>query len=374
MTSRERVKAAMDLKVPDRIPLMCQLSIGHMLVQLGVPPVEFWHDLELFADGLVKLRAQYDFDGILVSLHGHDLDWRTSIASREMSPDGELVTFTDGHSMLYPPDDLPRPPHMDILPDSRTKRVIGDLPETLDYIPVSGGLHFSISPEHRFDIFTLIRKKAGPEYSVHGEVTSPFDYFLDRYGYQDGLVKLIDDPDESKRVLSHFAQLVAGLASDMCSEDIDAIKVSSPFAGGGFISPDFYKEFVLPYEAVIVQAVRKHGVHIYMHTCGAIGDRINLMFESGITGLECLDPPPLGTVELAEAKDLTSGRGFIKGNIDSVNTLLLRGPQAIMDDAEDRIKTGKRGGGFILSTACSVAPHVPREHLRLLHEAVERWG
>jgi hypothetical protein len=74
-TPRERVKAAMDLRTPDRVPLMCQLSIGHMLLQLGVSPVEFWHDVEVFADGLVKLREIYDFDGILVSLQGRDSYW-----------------------------------------------------------------------------------------------------------------------------------------------------------------------------------------------------------------------------------------------------------------------------------------------------------
>lgn len=38
MTPKERVKAAMDLQSPDKTPLMCQFSFGHMLLQLDVSP------------------------------------------------------------------------------------------------------------------------------------------------------------------------------------------------------------------------------------------------------------------------------------------------------------------------------------------------
>ncbi len=375
MTPRERVKAAMDLRQPDRVPVMCQLSIGHMLLQLGVPPVEFWHDPELFADGLVKLRAQYDFDGILVSLHGHNPEWRREIDSRRASDDGEIVTFTDGHEMMYPPDDLPRPPGgVPRAAKAISEFDTSDLPPVLSYIPVSGGLHFQIHPDHKFDIFGRLRAAVGPEYSLHGEITSPFDYFLDLFGYQEGLINLIDDPQKSKSILSHFAHLVSDLAAEMCDSDIDAIKVSSPFAGGGFISRAFYEEFILPYESEIIGAVRKKGVHIYIHTCGAIGDRLDLMFDSGASGLECLDPPPLGNVELAEAMKTIGGRGFVKGNVDSVNLLLMKGRKEIMEDLKERIRIGKGEGGFILSTACSVAPRVKKENMLLFRDAVGEWG
>lgn len=365
----------MDLRTPDRVPLMCQLSIGHMLLQLGISPVEFWHSAKAFAEGLVKLRDIYDFDGILVSLHGHDPNWSKEIVSSKVIEGGEEVVWSTGERMLYLDDDLP------IRLDKNMKKAPkiselreDDLPASLDYIPVSQGLHFKIHPGHKFDVFRLVKEKASADYSLHGEVTSPFDYFLDLFGHQDALVALIDEPDKSKRVLAHFALLIRKLAEEMCAQGVDAIKISSPFAGAGFISPDFYRQFVLPYEGEIARAIRANNVHVYTHTCGAISDRLELMFDAGVSGIECLDPPPLGNVELAEAKQRTRGRGFIKGNVDSVNTLLIGNPETILADARERIQVGKEGGGFILSTACSVAPRVKREHLSLLREAVEQWG
>ena len=373
-TPRERVKAAMDLGMPDRVPLMCQLSIGHMLLQLGVSPVEFWHDVAAFTDGLLKLREIYDFDGILVSLHGHDPEWRTGIRERKKTVEGEEVVWKDGTRMLCLFDDLPQP-----MSEEPPKPLIAtmndaDLPDNLDYIPVSQGLRFFIHPDHKFDIFSLLKEKVGLEYSLHGEITSPFDYFLDFFGHQAALLNLINEPEKSKRVLAHFTRLIKQLAVEMCSVGIDAIKVSSPFAGAGFISPKFYREFVFPFESDIARVVRQNNVHIYTHTCGAVSDRLEMMFEAGVSGIECLDPPPLGNVELEDAKRRTKGRGFIKGNVDSVNTLLLGTKEDILTDARKRIEIGKEGGGYIFSTACSVAPRVERNKLLLLREAVDKWG
>jgi hypothetical protein len=374
MTPRERMKKAMDLGIPDRVPVMCQLSIGHMLLQLGVSPVDLWHDGGVFAEGLIRLRETYDFDGILVSLHGHDPHWRESIRFREKTSDGEVVTFVDGGRMIYPYNDLPRPESF-VQPtvDLETMHD-AELPALLTYIPVSQGLHFQINQSARFDIFHAVRQKTGMEFSLHGEVTSPFDYFLDFLGHERGLVSLIENPGKSKRILSHFTRLVSRLASDMCDTGIDAIKISSPFAGASFISPEMYREFIIPCETEIAKVVRQKNVHVYLHTCGSISDRLELMFETGVSGIECLDPPPLGNVELEEAKRRLEGLGFIKGNIDSVNVLLAKGSVEILADARKRLEIGRQRGGYILSTACSVAPGVEREKLRLLHEAADLWG
>jgi len=134
----------------------------------------------------------------------------------------------------------------------------------------------------------------------------------------------------------------------MCATGVDALKLSSPFAGSGFISPQEYSEFVVPYEREIASEVRKHNIHIYTHTCGSINDRLELMFESGISGIECLDPPPLGDVELRDAFKRINNRGFIKGNIDSVNLLLNGTHENIISGVEEIIKNAKELSGFYI--------------------------
>ena len=150
----------------------------------------------------------------------------------------------------------------------------------------------------------------------------------------------------------------------------EAIKLSSPYAGAGFLSRAMYADFVLPFERRIAEAVRGEGGVIYTHTCGAIGDRLDLMAESGINGIETLDPPPLGTVELRGAKRLLRDRLFIKGNIDPVHVLAALPLEQARESVRKTYEIGKEGGQYILSTACSVAPRTPPENVALLAEIV----
>ncbi|MDQ7817368.1 MAG: uroporphyrinogen decarboxylase family protein [Melioribacteraceae bacterium] len=375
MTPRERINAAMNLMPVDKIPLMCQLSIGHMLMQLKISPVEFWFDPFTFANGLIKLREMYDFDGILISLHGHDPNWRDVIDRIYSTEEYEIVEWKNGDKTFCPYNDLPfykskyQKEEIDL-----TKLVEDNLPTELNYIPVSQNLHFHINGDHKFDIINYIIKKTGNNYSIHGELTSPFDYLLDYIGLNNSMLALIDDPEKCLMILSHFTKLIKQLAIEMCETGLDAIKISSPFAGAGFISPDDYRTFVLPFEKEIALAIREKDVHAYIHTCGEINDRLELMFEAGISGIECLDPPPLGNVELSEAVTRIGNKGFIKGNIDSVNLLLNSEEKEIIDDVRARIEIGSKKKGFIISTACSIAPPVKKGNILLLRKIVDKYG
>jgi len=367
MTSKERMAAAMRLGVPERVPVMCQMSIGHMLLQTGFSPVEFWLSRERFAEGLLMMRRQYAFDGILVSLHGHGPDWERGILRIAREADREIVHWKDGGRTVFPNDDLPMHyPAEERIPPAIETFDPESVPARLDFIPVSQGLRFGIDPEYPYDIFRDVLAGAGETFSIHGEVTSPFDYFLDLFGFSGAFLALAEEPARSKAVLERLTEGVVRIAEDQAKLELDAIKISSPYAGAGFISPRFYREFVLPCEKPIARACRDLGVPVYLHTCGAIHDRLEMMTEAGISGIECLDPPPLGNVELADAKVRIGGTVFIKGNIDPVHTLWTGPPERIEADARQRLAVGGQGGGFILSTACSIAPRTPRGHVEIL--------
>ncbi|MCL6103325.1 MAG: hypothetical protein M1292_12720 [Bacteroidetes bacterium] len=377
LTSKERVKYAMNLQRPDRVPLMCQFSIGSMMHQLRPNPVEFWYDKNVFADGLIKLCKMFKFDGILVSLHGHSDKWKRDLIKYELiEEESYRLTYPD-RTEVHSHTDLP-------LVSFKQKKVQKsveninielDIPSEINYIPVSQNLYFDLDKEALFDIFDILHAKVGDSVSVHGEITSPFDYFLDLLGYENGLIALIMEPEKSKSIIDKFAHGIRDLAVKMCDKQIDAIKISSPFAGMGFISTEQYIEFVLPYESEIIEAIRAKGVHVYIHTCGSINDRLELMRESKTSGLECLDPIPVGNVDLEDAFDRIGNDLFIKGNIDSINTLLNADDIKAEADVKLIIETGKtKGKGFILSTACSIAPLVTKERLLMLSQMVDKYG
>jgi len=375
VTSKERTAAAMSGGRPDRVPVMCQMSIGHMLRETGARPSGFWHSVDEYVDGLLALRARYRFDGILVSLHGHAPDWEGRVASVSRGADGERVRWTNGDETWFPADDLPLftpasprgAPEFDRFDPA-------SLPPRPAYIPVSQGLRFALDPGHLFDAVERVIRSAGRDFSVHGEVTSPLDYLLDLFGFEQALLGFLDDPGRAKAVLDRFTEGIVAIAQGLAGTGVDAIKISSPFAGAAFLSTAFYRTFVLPYEGRIARAIEAQGVRAYIHTCGDIHDRLELMAESGASGIECLDPPPLGRVELEDAKRRVGGRIFIKGNIDPVNVLLAGDRTSVRADARRRVETGRPGGRFILSTACSIAPHTAADNVAVLAGVAEEFG
>ena len=85
-----------------------------------------------------------------------------------------------------------------------------------------------------------------------------------------------------------------------------------------------------------------------------------------MSGIECLDPPPLGDVDITEAVQMLKGRIFIKGNIDPVNTLLRGDTSKVKEDVTQVLGAAMEMDGFILSSACSVAPPAPPDNLKYM--------
>ena len=212
-----------------------------------------------------------------------------------------------------------------------------------------------------------------PDVSLHGEVFSPISQLCEAVGVDEALVSLRADPERVKACLGALCDGTVELMAGHVAAGADAVLVSNAYAGGGLISARHYREFVLPFEARVVSdfKARSPATPVYTHTCGAIGDRLELLEETGTDGIDTLDPPPLGDVDLAEAKRRVGGRLFLKGNVDPVGTVLLGTPDAVRNDAVRRLAVGAPGGGYVLSTACSVPPGAPPENVMQLRAAAD---
>jgi len=366
---------AMRHGTPDRVPVMCQLALGHYFLQSGGDAIDIWHDGEAFASALVTLQRRYGFDGILVNLPGRDPEWRRQIERVLTVGRDRHVVWIDGRVTVCPPDDNP---HV-FLPDRRTRprpRLQDLEPDRLFYLEPHGrqGLSWPCAsfPPWQWDTIRRVRGLA-PDVSVHGEVFSPFSQLCEAVGADEALMALKTDPGRVRSCLDALCAGTVELMSGHVAAGVDAVLVSSAYAGGSLLSPRQYREFVLPFEARVVSGFKARcpGTPVYTHTCGAIGDRLELLEETGTDGIDTLDPPPLGDVDLAEAKRGVGARLFLKGNVDPVGTVLLGSPEGVRRDAARRIAIGAPGGGYVLSTACSVPPGAPPDNVLQLRAAAE---
>lgn len=389
MNGKQRIARAMAHQKPDRVPVMCQLSLGHYFLNMRDrwKPHEIWFTSEAFADSLVTLCQRYRFDGILINIPGRDPQWRETVQSIEETPAGEQITFKDGLRALVPWDDNAQLDPGAFPPDFMTFDPDRDL-DRLDqwprytwgvyhtpYLPGKNPGVLRTIPDYFYRTLDLVKKAVGDSVSVHGEVYSPFTHFMELFGYQEALTGLALDPGKAETILDRLTEATIAWGIAQARRGADAVLISSAFAGGGFISPRMYMQFVLPYEQKAIDAIHADspGVPVYTHTCGKLGDRLELLRDTNTNGVDTLDPPPLGNTELADAKARIGAWMFIKGNMNSV-ALLTDTKDELIQRATDAIRAGKPGGGYILSTACSVAPRVEPWKLQLLADIADEQG
>ncbi|MEM8681173.1 MAG: uroporphyrinogen decarboxylase family protein [Planctomycetota bacterium] len=381
--SKDIVAQAMAKERPDSIPVMCQLANGHTIMNTGVHPIDYFLDNELWADCLMQIRSNYEFDGILCHKPGRVQGLMDMVerVDRDMEVptlylyDGSRIECTRDDDAYYKKNEEFEYPTFETIDfehpldwASDSFKAFQASKATFDYQTAEE------IPEDVFGMLDAVIAKVGDEYSVHGEVRAPFDHFLNILGMEEGLIALLDDPENTLKLMDTVTTWSVALAVAQVRRGAHAIKVSSPFAGMGFLPPEMYSEFIIPFERQIADAVKAEGAYVYTHTCGAIGDRLDLLVEAGVSGIECLDPPPLGNVDLEEAVEQLNGKIFIKGNVDPVNTLLRGDADQVKHDVGHILETaGRTMHGFILSSACSVAPPTNPENLKLMVDVCRQF-
>jgi uroporphyrinogen-III decarboxylase len=386
MTGRERIARTMRHQAPDRVPVMCQLSIGHYNLNGGYKPHEIWYETEAFADATVKLARRYSFDGILVVLAGRPPEYLSNAVTIKEDAEGQWIDWRNGDRTFLPWDDMPHHHPADTAAPQRANILTFDPDRDFDRIDQYLGHHwnalfhiqdappFGHFPEYMFHAFDMVKARAGDTLSIHGSVYSPLTHYFELFGYEAALLAFITDAGRVHAVLERLTEAVIAWALALLGRGADALDLSSAFVAAPFLSRRYYQEFVVPYERRVNNAIREAGGIVYTHSCGRIADRLDLMAETATHGIDTLDPPPLGNCDLAQAKREMGSRLFFKGNMNSVALLEYAKPEQVLAEATRSLLAGKPGAGYILSTACSVAPRVEPWKLELLAPLADRLG
>jgi hypothetical protein len=379
MTGKERVATAMRLEQPDRVPLMCQPSWGFVLKQTpGLDPVALWHNTDAtYARAFCGISERFHFDGVLIPAVGLAPIEEERVSHREPEhSEGPVIRFHNGDSCVYCRDDLPRymhasPPEVsidDISPE--------EIPDNITFLPPSNRLRIWLNQDPFGRVAEIHQSKelTRGRLSIHGSVYAPEDYLIDRLGIQETFMAMMTHPDKCREILLRYAHATCVHVGEQIDAGADAINFSAPWTGQNFISREMFEEIIAPAHRVVAGYCKDRNIPCMCHTCGAIGDRLELIVDLGFSGLECLDPPPLGNVELDDAVKRIGHRASIKGNIDPVNVLMNGTPEQVREDAIRRLEQGMKSKGFVLSTACSIAPETSAQNMDVLYEVVEKYG
>jgi hypothetical protein len=89
------------------------------------------------------------------------------------------------------------------------------------------------------------------------------------------------------------------------------------YASPPYLRPELFEEYVTRYDTPMVEAIQRHGGYARMHCHGRTRDIMDHIAATGCTGLDPIEPPPQGDVELSYIRERYGRQMVLFGNIEA---------------------------------------------------------
>lgn len=327
MTSKERCLAAINGKPVDRTPVF-PLLMFFSADRFGVNYKEFATNSSVLAQSQIKVYENFGIDAVTACSDAFRV-------SADLAPE----------KMVYPED---QPPHLDS-PIIKTAQDVDALSRP-DVSNVKSRMH------NRGKSVKEIADSIGDECLVLGWVDMPFAESCSVCGITEFMMMMYQDPVLAHRVLDFLTDIVIDFA--LHQVEMGAAMIGAGDAAASLISPEMYREFVLPYEKRVCQAIHKAGGLVKLHICG---NTSALMEDMVTTDADLFNVDHLVDFDAACEVYGKANKCF-KGNLDPVADLLQATPEQCRQKAINCI-TRANSKRYMLSAGCEIPAAVTDETL-----------
>jgi uroporphyrinogen decarboxylase len=332
MNGYERIKAALEGRAPDRIPVMLH-NFMMAAREAGVTMQEFRNNPKVIAEAFIRSVEKYQYDGILV-----DIDTVT-------------LAGAVGVPVDFPVNEPARTHHgnLDVIED--VDRLAKVKVEDYKYIQVWLEAVRLLSEYFGDDVFIRGNCDQAP-FTLAGMMRGAQNWMLDLMVADEGnIFRLLD---YCKDATSQFISLMAQTGCHMVSNGDSA-------AGPSMISPEMYEKFAVPYEKRIVELAHSLGLPYALHICGDTEIILDRMLLTGADAFE-LDYK----TDAAKVYELYHDKATLIGNIDPSGVLALGTPEEVRKRTEELLKVYCGTSRFILNAGCALPPGTPEANLRAM--------
>jgi len=351
ITSKERVLTAFNLEQPDRVPAW-----------LGASP-EFRDlarkHLGLEDDESLSVYLRDDFRRVFARYAGPE----------ERSP-GANLTYQD--ATYRTPFDVQRHGYGYGMPLNRPLANAETVKEIHDFA----------WPDPAWMDVSHIRAEAlayKGEYAILGGDWSPFwhDAF-DLLTFKNISYKMYDNPEMIDALMQHIVDYYVGVSMrifDAAADVIDIFFIGNDFGGqtGPLIGEKLFRRFIMPHLRRLVNLGHDYGLKVLLHCCGGFAPLMPAMLETGLDGLQALQPTCRG-MNPADIKSQFGGKITLMG---AVNTqLLIEGtPDQARNEARRILEIMKPGGGYVCSPSHDyLLPETPVENVIAMYDILREYG
>ncbi|GAM10797.1 methylcobamide:CoM methyltransferase MtaA [Geobacter sp. OR-1] len=339
ITGMERLVAAINGGVSDRIPVFCNL-IDQGAKELGMPLKEYYADGAHVAEAQLRMRERY----------GHDNVWSLFYVGKE----AELLGC---RKIRYAEDG---PPNV----EDYVIKVYDDI--AVLRIPTDLNAHPAFREELK--CLQILKREVGGKYPICAYVTSTMTLPALLMGMDKWLELLLcGPPDLRDALLTKCHEFFVKEMTAYRDAGADVLVYSNPFGSTDTVSMNYFHDHSLPWIERDIKAVGTAGIVYY---CGT--SRFNRVIDSVLkrTGIGVYYLSPLD--DLVEGKKIIAGRGLTCGVINDMK-LIDWTREEIRAEVRRLIEAGMPGGKFLFGTG--VMPYqIPEENIRTMLEAAYEYG
>ena len=131
--------------------------------------------------------------------------------------------------------------------------------------------------------------------------------------------------------------------------EFDLIETGGGAASSTVISPKIFKEFCLPYDRELHDALHALGHKVVYHTCGGMMAILELIVQNKCDASETLSPREVGGDAVPEEiKARIGSQVALIGGLDQINILSRGTPEMIRAHVHDLFARLGPGGGYIM--------------------------
>ncbi len=373
MTSRERVRAALNHQEPDRVPTALGGGPYSLVDEVYLKMVDFFGLAQPVAPFRSGHNVSYMDDRVLQRL-GTDMRyvWPGNSPSDPKPLNGDPDTLVDGYGQpwkralpyYYPASGLLAGGSIDDI-ERRVK-----WPDPRDPRWTFGVRARAQALKEGTDCFVIARMATshGP-FMTSSHLRGTEQFFLDMASDEKFTLALVE------RVTDSIVGLLRGYleAGGKCFDMIELPGDDYATQTGMAMSPKMFRKYFKPSIKRMVDTIKSYraDIKVMQHCDGALTPILPDLIEVGIDVVHPLEPLPAMNLEDIKAK--YGDRLAFLGAID-IQHALPGSPQDVIDEVQLRIRQLAPGGGYVLAPANHVQPDVPLENLITLFQAAREYG
>jgi uroporphyrinogen decarboxylase len=380
MTSRERVRLALEHREPDRVPRDLggsRVTGIHARAYRSLRPALGLPEREPIISDLSQQLALVEDD--VIEALGIDVRGVGPKAPSTWRPEplveGRLESFRDEWGVVRS-----RPVEEGLYFDATASPLSGDIGEVeLSAYrwpdPADPARYAGMAEAAR----AIARDERRAVY-VGSICAGISETFFRLRGYEDGYLDLVAQPALARRIMERVLEIKLAYwerVLGQLGEDVDVLGEADDLGGqlAPLFSPATYRELVKPLHAELFRSLHAGSrAKVFLHSCGAIRELIPDLIEIGV---DILNPvqvsaPGMDSAELKRefGRDLV----FWGGAVDTQGVLGTASAEQVRTEVRRRVEDLKPGGGFVFASVHNIQADVPPEHVLAMWHALDEVG